>query len=277
MSSTNLMSRTPSTATPTWHQFERKVDEVKPSKTDINYLVMDYLITNGYPAAASKFAVEANIQLRTDLESIQERVEIRTFIHSGNIQAAIEKINELNPQILDENPALHFALLRLQLIELIRTCTSTPDGDISPALEFATAQLAPRAPTNPQFLEDLERTLALLIFPSDNLTPSLASLLDPSLRKDIAQRVNEAILQNQGARKEARLRNLVKLRAFAEHKARDAKKDIPDKLDIGLLGDNNDNTQSRNNSNNAANNGNSQNDTGDTVMANNGDVDTMVA
>lgn len=60
---------------------------------------MDYLITNGYPAAASKFAVEANIQLRTDLESIQERVEIRTFIHSGNIQAAIEKINELNPQV----------------------------------------------------------------------------------------------------------------------------------------------------------------------------------
>lgn len=320
-----------------------------PSSSDINYLVMDYLITNGYPAAASKFAVEANIQLRTDLESIQERVEIRTFIHSGNIQAAIEKINELNPQvrtcsplsshfttsppvvmiiqsfmhhsyytlrgvadsqtssvlsmnnnhclqsvlhishilscasankidqILDESPALHFALLRLQLIELIRTCTSTPDGDISPALEFATAQLAPRAPTNPQFLEDLERTLALLIFPSDNLTPSLASLLDPSLRKDIAQRVNEAILQNQGARKEARLRNLVKLRAFAEHKARDAKKDIPDRLDIGLLGDNNDNTQSRNNSNNAPNNGNSQNGSGDTVMANNGDVDTMVA
>jgi hypothetical protein len=70
-----------------------------PSSSDINYLVMDYLITNGYPAAASKFAVEANIQLRTDLESIQERVEIRTFIHSGNIQAAIEKINELNPHV----------------------------------------------------------------------------------------------------------------------------------------------------------------------------------
>ncbi|KAJ5195283.1 uncharacterized protein N7498_008721, partial [Penicillium cinerascens] len=215
---TAQMSRTSSTTTPTWHQFERKVEEVKPSKTDINYLVMDYLITNGYPAAANKFAVEANIQLRTDLEAIQERVDIRTSIHSGNIQLAIEKINELNPQILDEDPSLHFALLRLQLVELIRNCTSTPDGDISPALEFATSQLAPRAPTNPQFLEDLERTLALLIFPNDNLSPSLAALLDPGLRKDIATQVNEAILQNQGARKEARLRNLVKLRAFAEKK-----------------------------------------------------------
>ena len=60
---------------------------------------MDYLITNGYPAAAKKFAVEANIQLRTDMESIQERVDIRTAIHSGNIQVAVEKINELNPQV----------------------------------------------------------------------------------------------------------------------------------------------------------------------------------
>lgn len=162
----------------------------------------------------------------------------------------------------------------MQLVELIRTCTSSPDGDISPALEFATAQLAPRAPTNPQFLEDLERTLALLIFPNDNLSPSLAALLDPVLRKEIATQVNEAILQNQGARKEARLRNLVKLRAFAENKARDAKRDIPDKLDIGLVGDSQGGSQTSNT--NDSNNGSSHNGT-DTVMANNGDVDNMIS
>ena len=70
---------------------------------------MDYLITNGYPSAAKKFAVEANIQLRTDLDSIQERVEIRTAIHSGNIRLAIEKINELNPQVrLTSIPQHHY-------------------------------------------------------------------------------------------------------------------------------------------------------------------------
>jgi len=187
-------------------------------------------------------------------------------------------------QILDENPSLHFSLLRLQLVELIRSCTSTPDGDISPALEFATSQLAPRAPTNPQFLEDLERTLALLIFPSDNLAPSLAALLDPSLRKDIATRVNEAILQSQGAHKEARLRNLVKLRAFAENKARDAKKDIPEKLDLGLMGDaqdgsssGNQNSSSNNSTEMSTNNGTSQNGARDTVMTNNGSIDPMIS
>jgi glucose-induced degradation protein 8 len=61
---------------------------------------MDYLVTNGYPSAAKRFAVEANIQPKVDVESIQERVEIRNAIHSGNIQAAIEKINELNSQVL---------------------------------------------------------------------------------------------------------------------------------------------------------------------------------
>lgn len=72
---------------------------VANSLSDINHLVMDYLITNGYPAAANKFAVEANIQPKADADTIQARVEIRTAIHSGNIQSAIERINELNPQV----------------------------------------------------------------------------------------------------------------------------------------------------------------------------------
>lgn len=111
---------------------------------------------------------------------------------------------------------------------------ATPNGDISHALSFATSQLAPRAPTNPQFLEDLERTMALLIFPPENLTAQLASLLDPELRKDVATRVNAAILTAQGQRRDSKLRELVKLRAWAESTARDAKKDLPSKLDIGL-------------------------------------------
>jgi len=210
------------------------MDEIKPSKTDINFVIMDYLINEGYPSAAKKFAMEANIQPPIEEESILPRVEIRNAIHAGDMEKAINKINDLNPSILDLDPSLHFALLRLQLIELIRKCMTTPDADISPALTFATSQLAPRAPTNPEFLEDLERTMALLIFPPENLAPPLAALLDPALRQTVANRVNEAILGSQGARREARIRNLVRLRAWAEKKARDAGKDIPDKLDLGL-------------------------------------------
>lgn len=87
---------------------------------------MDYLITNGYPAAAKKFAVEANIQLKTDLESIQERVEIRTAIHSGNIQAAIEKINELNPQVRRIPPFPCTSSHSLPLAMIISVSCTTP-------------------------------------------------------------------------------------------------------------------------------------------------------
>jgi hypothetical protein len=52
-----------------------------------------------------------------------------------------------------------------------------PGGDIRPALKFATEQLGPRAPTNRKFLGDLEKTMALLMFPSDSLEPELAALL----------------------------------------------------------------------------------------------------
>ncbi|KAG9715911.1 hypothetical protein KCU73_g15773, partial [Aureobasidium melanogenum] len=80
------------------HPFDRRVDEVKPSKADLNFLIMDYLINEGYPDAAMNFAKEASIVPSADGEAIQERVDIRNAIHTGDIQLAIERINELNPQ-----------------------------------------------------------------------------------------------------------------------------------------------------------------------------------
>lgn len=83
--------------------------------------------------------------------------------------------------------------------------------------------------------------MALLIFPTDTakLAPELASLVDPSLRREVANRVNEAILHSQGARREARIRNLVRLRVWGEKKARELRRDIPAEgeagLDLGLV------------------------------------------
>lgn len=140
-------------------------------------------------------------------------------------------------KVLDSNPSLHFALLRLQLVELIRTCNATPGGDITPALTFATTQLAPRAPTKKEFMEDLERTMALLVFPSDTLEPPLAALLKPTLRRDVADQVNKALLSSQHQDRNARIRNLVRLRAWAEDTARQSKKDLPTRIDLGLDGE----------------------------------------
>jgi hypothetical protein len=134
-------------------------------------------------------------------------------------------------QLLDTDPDLHFSLLRLQLVELIRQCNG---GDISPALDFATKKLAPRAATNRDFLSDLEQTMALIIFPHDTLQPELAALLSSDLRRTTATKVNEAVLLRQNRRREAAIRQLVRMRAWAETSARSKKKDLPDSIGIGL-------------------------------------------
>jgi hypothetical protein len=145
--------------------------------------------------------------------------------------------DHLLSKILDKDPKLHFSLLRLQLVELIRQCSG---GDITAALNFATQQLGPRASMNPQFLDDLEKTMALLIFPHDSLKPELAALLHSDLRRTVADEVNKAILFRQTERREAAIRHLVKMRAWAESSARAQKNELPGRIDLGFGSDDND-------------------------------------
>ena len=55
--------------------------------------------------------------------------------------------------------------------------------------------------------------------------------------KKVADRVNEAILASQGQRRNAAIRNLVKLRSWAEGASKDAKITLPEQLDLALDGD----------------------------------------
>lgn len=108
------------------------------------------------------------------------------------------------------------------------------EGGIVPPVEFAMENLSPRAAGDEQLRQDLEQTMCLAIFRPDQLIPSLKALLDHKMRRDMAKRVNEAILETTGEGTKAKLFDLVKLRAWSEDKAREAKKDLPDNLDIGL-------------------------------------------
>ena len=77
--------------------------------------------------------------------------------------------------------------------------------------------------------------MALLIFPPDNLAPSLAPLLNPDLRQEVAQRVNQALLQSQGERTKATLYDLVNYRSWANQKAIEAKKEhLPERIELGF-------------------------------------------
>jgi hypothetical protein len=67
--------------------------------SDINSLILDYLVMEGYPKAAEKFSREANLQEQQEDCEIAERREIQDHIHNGDIEAAIVGLNQLDPEV----------------------------------------------------------------------------------------------------------------------------------------------------------------------------------
>nr|KAJ0188584.1 hypothetical protein LSAT_V11C900489500 [Lactuca sativa] len=124
-----------------------------------------------------------------DLATITDRMAVKKAVQSGNVEDAIEKVNDLNLEILDTNPQLFFHLHQQR------------NGKIEEALEFAQDELAPRVEENQSFLEELERTVALLEF-EDVKNSLVGDLLDISQHLKTASEVNAAILASQSHEKE---------------------------------------------------------------------------
>ncbi|KAJ0976070.1 hypothetical protein J5N97_018035 [Dioscorea zingiberensis] len=194
----------------TREEWERKLRDVKIRKQDMNKLVMNFLVTEGYVEAADKFRIESGTEPDIDLATITDRMAVKKAVQSGDVVDAIEKVNDLNPEILDTNPQLYFHLQQQRLIELIRV------GKVEEALEFAQEELAPRGEENQCFLDELERTVALLAFEDVKNCP-YGELLDLSQRLKTASEVNAAILTSQSHEKEPKLPSLLKMLIWAQN------------------------------------------------------------
>ncbi|KAD2047911.1 hypothetical protein E3N88_41952 [Mikania micrantha] len=194
----------------TREEWEKKLNDVKIQKEDMNKLVMNFLVTEGYVDAAEKFRMESGTEPDIDLATITDRMAVKKAVQLGNVEDAIEKVNDLNPEILDTNPQLFFHLQQQRLIELIR------NGKVEEALEFAQEELAPRGEENQSFLEELERTVALLAFEDVKNSP-VGDLLDISQRLKTASEVNAAILTSQSHEKDPKLPGLLRMLLWAQN------------------------------------------------------------
>lgn len=203
----------------------KKLNEVKIRKEDMNKLIMNFLVTEGYVDAAEKFQLESGTEPDTDLGTITDRVAVRKALQNGNVEDAIEKVNDLNPEILDMNPQLFFHLQQQRLIELIR------NGKLEEALEFAQEELAPRGEENRVFLEEVERTVALLAFEDPSTSP-FGDILDISQRQKTASELNAAILTSQSHEKDPKLPSLLKMLIWAQNQL-DEKASYPHITDFG--------------------------------------------
>lgn len=144
--------------------------------------------------------------------TINERREIKYLILRGVITDAIRKISQYFPSVLDSNNLLHFRLLRLNLIEMIRTHKlNNPDGNteierqfLNDILKFVRQNLINKVTKSFKLLKELEITMSLLCFNFDpnvksiedqkDLPEELRSLFDLSLRTQCYRLVNRAIL-----------------------------------------------------------------------------------
>ena len=75
------------------------MSQIIPNKEDMDKLVMNFLVLEGYKEGAIKFQQESGIKADIDHGQIDARIEIRKLITDGNIEEAIKEINELNPEV----------------------------------------------------------------------------------------------------------------------------------------------------------------------------------
>jgi hypothetical protein len=66
--------------------------------SDLNRLILDYLVIEGHKTAAEHFSSEANLPSPVDLDSIESRVSIREALQRGDVENAIMLLNDLDPE-----------------------------------------------------------------------------------------------------------------------------------------------------------------------------------
>ncbi|CAI5477357.1 unnamed protein product [Closterium sp. Yama58-4] len=212
-------------------EWEARMDAAAVRAEDMNKLVMNYLVTEGYVDAARKFEIESGTNPGADLGAVAERMAVKQAVQqighqigrgpgggggahgseaggaAGDVEDAIDRVNDLNPEILDTGAGVFFRLQQQRLIELIRA------GRVDEALEFAQEELAPRGEENAAYLEELERTVALLAFedPATSAPATLTELLDVSQRDKAAAELNAAILASQGHEKDPKLPSVLRM------------------------------------------------------------------
>ncbi|CAJ0638359.1 3833_t:CDS:2 [Entrophospora sp. SA101] len=76
----------------------KKLSEVKIDKLELNKLIMNYFVIEGYKDAAEAFSQECGQSPSIDVDSIKDRMNIKNAIQNGNIEEAIEYVNDLNPE-----------------------------------------------------------------------------------------------------------------------------------------------------------------------------------
>ncbi|XP_074569853.1 uncharacterized protein LOC141826498 isoform X2 [Curcuma longa] len=140
--------------------------------SDVHSIVLSYLIHNCFKETAQTFLACTGMSQHVDyLVEMEKRKKIT---------------EQLVPNLLEDNKDLHFDLLSLHFIDLVRS------RKINEALEFAQTKLTPFGNVA-KYDEKLEDFATLLTYEEPEKSPIFYPL-SPEYRENIADNLNRAIL-----------------------------------------------------------------------------------
>ena len=171
-------------------KWNEELSKIKINREDMNKLVLNYLIIEGHKEAVKKFLKETNLKCDYDENLLEKRMIIRNLIINGKIDEAINEINNINIEILEKNPSIHFELQKQKLIEIIK------QNKIEESISFAQRTLYPITQNNEKLLNELEKIMSLLAFEDINQSP-FKELGTVEKLKKLSSIVNLQILSSQ--------------------------------------------------------------------------------
>lgn len=251
----------------------RLYDSVRQEAEDdtprVQRLVECYLSHNGYVESARAMALDISTRTNQavsyppiDMEA-SHRQRIRALVTAGDMDSALEMLEQLFPEVLQQHETLYFHLRCRKFIEMMLTCAKSQPGqrnndtdmdtvvnqadhgpgelnekdvvdvsmeDVSKplkrdkdnngttkdaqtlldeAIQYGQQLQALYAnQTDPTFRARLEDVFSLVAY-ADPVSSPVAHLLLPSLRAEIAEEINRAILVSSGKSARSQLEDIV--------------------------------------------------------------------
>ncbi|EFJ08976.1 hypothetical protein SELMODRAFT_145745 [Selaginella moellendorffii] len=165
------------------------VENVKVDDNDVKKVLLGYLVHNCFKETAEAFIASTEMNCSADFSmDIDRRKPIYNHVMGGEPLKAIDLTNGVAPGLLLDNKDLHFDLLTLHFIELVRSRNAIG------ALEFAQRELTPFGKEK-HYVDKLQDCMALLAYSEPETSP-LFSLLSVDYRQNIADMLNRALLDH---------------------------------------------------------------------------------
>lgn len=145
---------------------------------------------------------------------------------AGEIRAAVSKLSDVDATLLRD---IGFPLQKQALLEIIRK-----GNNLNESLKYAQVQVAPLAKENPQFVQELESVMSLLLYSDISKSPD-AHFLSDEQRERTANIANTALLKYAKFSAKPKLERIMKAVCWAQRTAVEAGIKVPRLMDLRTM------------------------------------------